>query len=141
VVSAHVVIQEVVVPLSENEQRLLEQMERALYAEDPGFASTMRGVARRAGAGRRLAIGSTTVILGLLFLALALFQPQYAVPLSVVGFLLMLVGTVYAISRPRRSGPTGVVGEGGKVRFASRRKSGTFMQRMEQRWDRRREEG
>ena len=29
-------------PLSEHEQRLLEQMERALYAEDPKFASTLR---------------------------------------------------------------------------------------------------
>ena len=39
--------QEVEVPLSENEQRLLEQMERALYAEDPKFASAMRGANRR----------------------------------------------------------------------------------------------
>ena len=30
-------------PLSEHEQRLLEQMERALYAEDPKFASALRG--------------------------------------------------------------------------------------------------
>ena len=30
-------------PLSDHEQRLLEQMERALYAEDPKFATTMRG--------------------------------------------------------------------------------------------------
>ena len=30
-------------PLSEHEQRLLEQMERALYAEDPKLASTLRG--------------------------------------------------------------------------------------------------
>ncbi len=30
-------------PLSEHEQRLLDQIERALYAEDPKFASTVRG--------------------------------------------------------------------------------------------------
>ena len=29
-------------PLSDHEQRLLEQIERALYAEDPKFASTVR---------------------------------------------------------------------------------------------------
>ena len=34
--------EEAPVPLSEHEQRMLEQMERALYAEDPKFASTMR---------------------------------------------------------------------------------------------------
>src|SRR3712207_5805224 len=31
------------VPLSEHEQRMLEQMERALYAEDPKFASALEG--------------------------------------------------------------------------------------------------
>ena len=31
------------VPLSEEELRLLEQMERALVAEDPKLASTLRG--------------------------------------------------------------------------------------------------
>jgi len=31
------------VPLSEEELRLLEQMERALVEEDPKFASTLRG--------------------------------------------------------------------------------------------------
>lgn len=30
-------------PLSEHEQRLLDQIERELYAEDPKFASTVRG--------------------------------------------------------------------------------------------------
>ena len=30
-------------PLSENEQRLLQQMEKALAAEDPKFASALRG--------------------------------------------------------------------------------------------------
>ena len=30
-------------PLSEHEQQLLEQMEQALYAEDPKFASQMQG--------------------------------------------------------------------------------------------------
>ena len=29
-------------PLSEHEQRLLEQMERALMAEDPKFATSLR---------------------------------------------------------------------------------------------------
>ena len=35
-------------PLSEHEQHLLEQMEQALYAEDPKFASQMQGSAARA---------------------------------------------------------------------------------------------
>ena len=34
-------------PLSEEEQRLLEQMEEALAAEDPKFVSALRGAASR----------------------------------------------------------------------------------------------
>src|ERR1700733_8953039 len=66
--------QEVEVPLSDNEQRLLEQMERALYAEDPKFASAMRGANRRPGAARRLAIGGTGIVLGLVVLVLGVAQ-------------------------------------------------------------------
>ncbi len=41
------------VPLSEEELKLLEQMERALVEEDPKFASTLRGTAFRHSARRR----------------------------------------------------------------------------------------
>ena len=36
------VLKEGRVPLSEHEQRMLEQIENALYAEDPKFASNVR---------------------------------------------------------------------------------------------------
>lgn len=129
-------------PLSENEQRMLEQMERALYAEDPKFASAMRGAARRPGTGRRVVFGAGGVILGLVLLVVGMTKSNVA--LSVVGFVFMLAGTAYAVSTQRRSGPSGVVGPGGAVRpaaGASRRRNsgGSFMQRMEQRWDRRRD--
>ena len=78
-------------PLSENEQRLLEQMERALYAEDPKFASAMRGAARRTGAARRLLLGLAGVVLGLVVLLVGVAKQQ--VPIGVVGFVLMLAGT------------------------------------------------
>lgn len=35
-------------PLSEHEQRMLDQIESALYAEDPKFASNVRGGRMRA---------------------------------------------------------------------------------------------
>ena len=41
------------VPLSEEELRLLEQMERALVEEDPKLASTLRGTSLRRSARRR----------------------------------------------------------------------------------------
>jgi hypothetical protein len=133
--------QEVEVPLSENEQRLLEQMERALYAEDPKFASAMRGANRRPGAGRRLLLGGISIVLGLVVLVFGVSQKQ--VLLGVLGFVLMLGGTAYAVSSQRRGGPVGVVNAAGGVRPAAKRSkqrsSGSFMQRLEERWDRRRD--
>ena len=126
-------------PLSENEQRLLDQMERALLAEDPKFASTMRGAARRVGAGRRVGIGVVGVSVGLVLLVVGVAQQTTLV--GVAGFVLMLAGLVYAVSGPRRSGPTGVVTAGGTVRPAAKpRRRASFMQRIENRWDQRRDD-
>jgi len=134
------------VPLSENEQRLLEQMERALYAEDPKFASAMRGAKRGTSARRRLAIGVGGVVLGLVVLLLGVMRHQ--VWIGAIGFVLMLAGTTYALSSQRKSGPTGVVVVGGKAtatagkgKRRSKKSKGSFMQRLEERWDRRREQG
>jgi Protein of unknown function (DUF3040) len=136
------------VPLSENEQRLLEQMERALYAEDPKFASAMRGANRRPGAGRRLLVGGVSIVLGLVVLVLGVSQKDLLLGVlgGVLGFVLMLGGTAYAVSSQRRGGPIGVVNATGSVRPAAKR-SGRgsrgrtgFMQRLEERWDRRRDE-
>lgn len=137
-------IREVAVPLSDNEQRLLEQMERALHAEDPKFASAMRGANRRPGVLRRLMIGGAGIVIGLVVLVLGVAQQQ--VLLGVIGFVLMLAGTAYAVSSQRRTGPVGVVGAAGNVRAAAggtrrrKGKSGSFMQRLEERWDRRQNE-
>lgn len=127
-------------PLSDNEQRLLEQMERALYAEDPKFASAMRGANRRPGAGRRLAIGGTGIVLGLVVLVFGVANNN--IPIGVLGFVCMLGGTAYAVSSKRR-GPVGVVNASGTVRAPAKRNNrskASFMQRLEQRWDRRRDE-
>jgi hypothetical protein len=126
------------VPLSDNEQRLLEQMERALYAEDPKFASTMRGAARRSGSARRLLIGVSGVIVGLVLLVVGVAKMM--VLLGVLGFVSMLAGTAYAVSGHRRGGPAGVVQGNGSIRQVPAKRRGTFMQRLEQRWDRRRDD-
>jgi len=75
------------VPLSEHEQHLLEQMEQALYAEDPKFASQMQGSAARARLRRRVIVGAVFVIvgLGLVFLTVV----QNVVWWGAVGFALM----------------------------------------------------
>jgi Protein of unknown function (DUF3040) len=56
---------EVDVPLSEHEQRLLEQIERALVDDDPKFASSVRTGDRRLKARRKLQLGALLVVVGL----------------------------------------------------------------------------
>jgi hypothetical protein len=133
------------VPLSEHEQRLLEQMERALYEEDPKFASQLRGADVRA-ARRRIGLAVLGFIIGL---GLMLGGVITKIPLlSVLGFVQMLVAVTYVVSwwgkapsaaadTSTGSAPTGR-GRSGKAPKAKR--SG-FMDGVEERWRRRREEG
>jgi len=71
------------VPLSEHEQHLLEQMERALYAEDPKFASSLRGRDPRSNFRRRVLLAGTAFVVGVVLLMLGLYntfcllQPGY----------------------------------------------------------------
>ena len=52
-------------PLSEHEQRLLEQIERALVDDDPKFASSVRTGDRRLKARRKLQLGAVLVVVGM----------------------------------------------------------------------------
>ena len=55
-------------PLSEHEQRLLEQIERALVDDDPKFASTVRTGDRRLKARRTMQLGALLIVVGLALL-------------------------------------------------------------------------
>ena len=57
--------EEVPVPLSEEELRALEQMERALVQEDPKLASTLRGTNLRRAARRRAILAGFCFVVGL----------------------------------------------------------------------------
>ncbi|MFE2111028.1 DUF3040 domain-containing protein [Kitasatospora sp. NPDC059463] len=123
-------------PLSEHEQRLLDQMERALYAEDPKFASALEGSGLRTYTRRRvyLAVGGFVVGIGLLMGGMVVDQ----IWVSVVGFLVMLGCAVFAVTGWRRA-PAGQAQRSGGQAAAPRRKAG-MMDRVEQRWQRRRDE-
>ncbi|MFD3455949.1 DUF3040 domain-containing protein [Streptomyces sp. NPDC058691] len=131
-------------PLSEHEQRMLEQMERALYAEDPKFASALEGSGLRTYTRRRvyLAVAGFLVGIGLLMAGMIAQQPW----ISVVGFLVMLGCAVLAVTgwrRAARPGSTAAAaghshpGNPGRARRQSRR---GMMDRIEERWQRRRDE-
>ncbi len=77
-------------PLSEHEQRLLEQIERALVDDDPKFASSVRTGDRRLKARRKLQIGAALVVVG--FAVLVGGAVARSVPLGVLGFLIAFSG-------------------------------------------------
>ena len=137
-------------PLSEHEQRLLEQMEQAMYAEDPKFASTMRGRTARARQRHKLLFGIIGVVVGLVLVVVGVAGSYVA--LAVAGFVVMLAGAAWAATPDRRSGVVGAVGPDGRPqprrgrRGREQRRQGSsshesFMSRLEHRWDRRRDGG
>lgn len=124
-------------PLSEHEQRLLEQIEQGLYAEDPKFASTVRRVHAGGRNRRRYLVGALGVIAGFAVVLLALVAKQPIV--GVLGFVLVVGACAYAFAGQRRSnavpdGPVGIVDAAGSAR--QRRQSG-IKERMEDRLRRR----
>ena len=83
-------------PLSEEELRLLEQMERALVREDPKLASTLRGTAMRKAAQRRMIVALVVFVGGVaLLMSGAIFRITL---LGVAGFVVMLAAATVALS-------------------------------------------
>lgn len=123
-------------PLSEHEQRLLDQIERALYAEDPKFASAYRATDLRKHYVRRIVRSGILFALGvLLLLAGVMTQPL----VGVLGFVVMLAALVFGITSWQRltghregASPPPVT-----ERRRARRRSGSWRQRLEERWQRR----
>lgn len=141
-------------PLSEEELRLLEQMERALVAEDPKFASTLRGTTMRQAARRRAILAGLGFAVGVAVLMGGAISGWWQI--GIVGFVIMLGCATLALGalRGQRGGaqapaasthPSGLgVIDGGRASKRSRRPargSGSFMERVEERWRRRREGG
>jgi hypothetical protein len=125
------------VPLSEHEQRLLDEIEQALYAEDPKFASSVRSARARR---HRLRFRSTALLcvfgvlagLGLVLVGLL----ANIIVLSVLGFVLLVGSCGYAVQTVRhgRSATPSASPERGTSRPTSLRA------RMEDRMRRRFEE-
>jgi hypothetical protein len=88
------------VPLSEHEQRLLEQIESALYAEDPKFASIYQGTDVRSHYRRHVIRAVVGLVLGLGVLLAGVVIPLIAV--GVVGFVIMLVAVWFGVASWQR---------------------------------------
>ncbi|OBG41929.1 hypothetical protein A5672_12085 [Mycobacterium alsense] len=128
-------------PLSDHEQRMLDQIESALYAEDPKFASSVRGGGFRAPTARRRLQGTALFVIGLAMLVSGVaFRATWVgtIPiLSIFGFVVMFGGVVYAITGPRLSGRPDRSGSAPGSARQRRNKGGSFTSRMEDRFRRR----
>ena len=139
------------VPLSEHEQRQLEQIEQALRSGDPRFADAVHAADPRVHYRRRV-IGAAPGFLigvGLLLAGLVI----NVILIAVAGFVVMLVCSLWAVTsyrrmtgittghipaRARRSGQERRAAKGGRA--GNQARSGP-MGRLEERWRRRQERG
>src|ERR1700740_157373 len=129
-------------PLSDHEQRMLDQIESALYAEDPKFASSVRGGGWRAPTARRRLQGAGLFVLGLAMLVSGVAFKATMIGtfpiLSVFGFIVMFGGVVFAITGPRLSRRGDHSGSApGSARQGRNKGGGSFTSRMEDRFRRR----
>jgi Protein of unknown function (DUF3040) len=130
-------------PLSDHEQRMLDQIESALYAEDPKFASSVRGGTLRAPSARRRLQGAALFVIGLAMLVSGVAFRATMIGsfpiLSVIGFVVMFGGVIFAITGPRVSGRRDGAGseQGGQRQKRSKGSGGSFTSRMEDRFRRR----
>jgi len=132
------------VPLSEHEQRQLEQIEQALYADHPRLARVMRAKDPKVHYRRRVLHASVGFLVGIGALVAGVLL-KYAW-LSAAGFVIMLLCIVWAIASYRRMAAMVVPERGSRRRPRTQRPArdsstgSGLMERLEERW-RRRQEG
>ncbi len=125
-------------PLSEQEQRLLEEMERSLYHNDADFVATVS--ARRGKPNyTSLVVGVLVFVLGIAALATGVIVKVPIV--GVLGFVIKLAGVLLAVTpgigRKGSSTSTSTLG-GSSTRSKARPAGGSdFMGRMGDRWEKR----
>jgi hypothetical protein len=135
-----------VVPLSEHEQRQLEQIEQALYREDRRLARLVRSSDPRVHYRRRVVEALVGLLLGAAMIAVGIVFA--VIGLAVAGFVVMLLCGIWALNSWRQASTVTVAQRAaagtGKSRSRRSRKGGeprgTFGERLDERW-RRRQEG
>jgi hypothetical protein len=119
-------------PLSEQEQRALDEMERSLYHNDADFVST---VSPRRGKPnyRMMVIGVLVGVAGIIALLTGVIIQQPLV--GVIGFIVMFVGVLLFVAPPRLSASDAETASPSSRRSSKR--GASFMDTINDRWDRR----
>jgi hypothetical protein len=124
------------VPLSEHEQRLLEQIEQSLYAEDPKFARSWRSKDLHSLKRMRIIRAALAFCVGLaMLLAGVITLPGHTslgIGLGVGGFVLMVAAGWYALTTRSRTRTPGTP--------KPSRPRQSLRARLEERWERRQDE-
>ncbi|MFJ2553029.1 DUF3040 domain-containing protein [Microbacterium sp. NPDC087591] len=119
-------------PLSEQEQRLLDEMERHLLHNDADVVSAPSG--DRTLSYRNLVYGALLLLAGVgALIAGVILGDVWGIVVGVIGFAAMLAGVMFAVTPVRRTTPV----TPRESASAKRQDSASFMDRMNDRWDRR----
>ncbi|MGX5717042.1 DUF3040 domain-containing protein [Arthrobacter sp. MAHUQ-56] len=117
-------------PLSEHEQKLLEQLEKQLHEDDPKFANSMGSDPGRSWSTRHVVIGVLCALAGIFLLLIGVTLQNIFV--GVLGFVVMGGGVYFATMRS-----SGARGSKGRTPKSGKQRS-SFMSGLEERWDERR---
>ena len=125
-------------PLSDHEQRLLEQIERGLLADDPKFADKVRSSDPRHRAVRRVVLAVVLLLVGVGLMVFGLVSkvaPAGVPVLAILGFVIMFGAAVLGVQSYRHAGRTEPVRAVGSDKARSRRSSKpSLLDRLEERW-------
>ncbi|RIJ53440.1 DUF3040 domain-containing protein [Clavibacter lycopersici] len=124
-------------PLSEQEQRLLEEMERSLYHNDADFVATVSGRRSRPNY-TMVVVGVLVIVLGIAALAAGVITKLAVI--GILGFAIMIVGALLIFS-PRESAAEASAPAAGRAPSRGQGKrpasSSSFMDRINERWEKR----
>lgn len=109
--------------LSDQEQRLLEQLEQALAADDPKLANALRGTGSRKLQRRRAVLAGLGFLLGVVALVVGMDTSPVV---SILGFVVMLASGVVLLTSWRQVGDA----------VASRSRAGSDTDKLDERWRR-----
>lgn len=120
-------------PLSEHEQRVLDEIAQSLAAEDPKFRVAGKSATGKAFVVRRIRFAVALVILGLAVLVGGVWLDN--IPVGVLGFLIMFGGGVLGVMASQAPQLSAVPGGKGKQAQASSNVKNKFEDRLRRRFD------
>jgi hypothetical protein len=116
-------------PLSEHEQRILDEIERRLASDDPKFARHVTGTTPHGQAQRRLKRAIGGFVGGFALLIVAFVMSDYLVWLGLVAFGVMLGSAVVIGATAKHIGTERTI--------ASEEQASGWFSRLEERWKKR----